>query len=152
MLPIKLTQRFLFFIVPLDIQYEWYHSPYKGQTDMGVIFNSLWAGDAKWQHRTGPTLAQVILCCLTVLGHYLNHFDLSLVKFRDNLLRAISQEIHKPSVAKYIASNLLTKDLFKSPGANELRKQYKYGIWEQGATQCNLQSWKNSICAFPVIF
>ena len=27
-------ERFMFLIVPLDIQYEWYHSPYKGQTDI----------------------------------------------------------------------------------------------------------------------
>ena len=34
--------------------------------------NSVWPGDAIWQHRSGSLLAQVMACCLTALSHYLN--------------------------------------------------------------------------------
>ena len=34
--------------------------------------NSLWPSDAIWWHRSGPTLAQVMACCLTAPSHYLN--------------------------------------------------------------------------------
>ena len=34
--------------------------------------NSLLLSDAKWQHRSGSTLAQVMACCLKAPSHYLN--------------------------------------------------------------------------------
>ena len=37
-----------------------------------VWVNSLWPSDAKWRHRFGSTLAQVMACCLTAPSHYLN--------------------------------------------------------------------------------
>ena len=36
------------------------------------LFNSLWASDAIWRHRSESTLAQVMACCLTAPSHYLN--------------------------------------------------------------------------------
>ena len=33
---------------------------------------SLWASDAIWRQRYGSKLAQVMVCCLTTLSHYLN--------------------------------------------------------------------------------
>ena len=38
---------------------------------LAMNFNSLWPGDAIWRCRSGPSLAQVITCCLTALSHYL---------------------------------------------------------------------------------
>ena len=38
----------------------------------GVSLNSLWPSDAIWHHRSGSTLAQVMVCCLTAPSHYLN--------------------------------------------------------------------------------
>ena len=35
--------------------------------------NSLWPDDAIWRHRSGSTLAQVMVWCLTAPSHYLNH-------------------------------------------------------------------------------
>ena len=35
-------------------------------------FNSFWPGDNIWLHRSGSTLAQVMVCCLTAPNHYLN--------------------------------------------------------------------------------
>ena len=32
---------------------------------------SLWPADALWRHRSGQSLAQVVVCCLTVPSHYL---------------------------------------------------------------------------------
>ena len=34
--------------------------------------NSLWPGDAIWQHTSGSTLAQIMACCLMASSHYLN--------------------------------------------------------------------------------
>ena len=63
-----------------------------------LLFNSLWPGDASWWHKAGPKLAQVIACCLTVSGHYLNNQCwFSSVKSCVIHLRAISQEMHKIS-------------------------------------------------------
>ena len=36
------------------------------------LLNSLWPSDALWRQRSGSTLAQVMVCCLTASSHYLN--------------------------------------------------------------------------------
>ena len=36
------------------------------------VFNSLWPSYVIWRHRSGSTLAQVMVCCLTAPSHYLN--------------------------------------------------------------------------------
>ena len=38
-------------------------------TDFKV--NSLWHTDARWHHRSGSTLGQLVACCLTAPSHYL---------------------------------------------------------------------------------
>ena len=37
-----------------------------------MLYNSLWHIDAIWRPRSGSTLAQVMVCCLTAPSHYLN--------------------------------------------------------------------------------
>ena len=44
----------------------WLHSIYR------KAINSLWPSDAIWRQRSGSTLAQVMVCCLTAPNHYLN--------------------------------------------------------------------------------
>ena len=56
--------------------------------------NSLWPGDAIWQHRSASALAQVMACCLTAPSHYLNQCWLFL-RFCDIHLQANSQQVHK---------------------------------------------------------
>ena len=34
--------------------------------------NSLWSNDAIWQHRSGSTMVQVMVCFLTAPSHYMN--------------------------------------------------------------------------------
>ena len=34
--------------------------------------NPIWPSGAIWRHRSGPTLAQVMACCLTAPSHYMN--------------------------------------------------------------------------------
>ena len=36
------------------------------------LFNSLWPTDIIWWHRSGPTFAQEMACCLMAPSHYLN--------------------------------------------------------------------------------
>ena len=56
-----------------------------------IILNSLRPSDAIWRHRSGSTLAQVMVCCLTAPSHYLNQCcDLSSVRSSGIHLRAIS--------------------------------------------------------------
>ena len=47
----------------------------KQQTALSCAFSSLWPSDAKWQHRSKSSLAQVMgqmACCLTAPSHYPN--------------------------------------------------------------------------------
>ena len=39
-----------------------------------VSINSLWPGDTIWRHSTGSTSSQVMVCCLTAPGHYMNQW------------------------------------------------------------------------------
>ena len=36
------------------------------------LFNTLWPTDIIWWHRSGPTFAQEMACCLMAPSHYLN--------------------------------------------------------------------------------
>ena len=63
-------------------------------------FNSLWHNEVMWRYRTGPTLAQVMACCLMTPSHYLNQCWLIIRKVQWIDLRAISQNISQPSTTK----------------------------------------------------
>ena len=52
-------------------------------TQINCYVNSLWPNDAKWWHETWSILAQMMACCLMAPSHYLNHVDLSSVRFSD---------------------------------------------------------------------
>ena len=74
-----------------------------------------------WRHRTGATLDQVMTCCLTAPGHYLNHnVDLSSVRFSGIHLRAISLEIPQPPFNKISLKITYLKLNWNLAGANEL--------------------------------
>ena len=45
-----------------------------------TIINSLWPCDAIWQHKSGPTLTQVMACCLTAASQYLTQCRLIISK------------------------------------------------------------------------
>ena len=62
-----------------------------------TYFNSMWPSTAIWRHRPQLTLAQLMACCLAAPSHYLNQCWLIISDIR---LRAISQEIPEPSIAK----------------------------------------------------
>ena len=55
--------------------------------------NSLWPCNAKWWHRSGSTLAQVMACCLTAPSHYLSQWWFSLLTSCEIHLTAISQQV-----------------------------------------------------------
>ena len=42
----------------------------------------MWPNDAIWQHRSGSTLAQVMVCCLTAPSHYFNQCWLIISKIQ----------------------------------------------------------------------
>ena len=65
--------------------------------DMYTHVNSLWHSDAIWQLRSGSTLAQLMVCCLTAPSHYLNQCWL-INWLRGMHLRASSQEVPKNSI------------------------------------------------------
>ena len=46
----------------MKIEYIWQH----------YLMNSLWPNNVIWWHRSGSTLAQVMVCWLTAPSHYLN--------------------------------------------------------------------------------
>ena len=61
--------------------------------------NSLWHSDAIWQLRSGSTLVQLMVCCLTAPSHYMNQCWL-INWLRGMHLRAISKEVLKNSICK----------------------------------------------------
>ena len=75
------------------------------------VVDSLWPGDAIWQHTAGSTLAQVMACCLMAPSHYLNQCWLVITKIQ-------WRQFHKPSITK-IGLKMTFMQL-NLPGASEL--------------------------------
>ena len=78
-------------------------------------FNSLWPSDTIWRHRTWSTLAQVMACCLSAPGHYLNQCWLIISK-----IQSYSSWYHFTKDTSAINqwnqfANYLSKFPFKSP-------------------------------------
>ena len=49
------------------------HNSFANTLELQLLcINSLWPSDSIWQQRTGPTVVQVIACCLKAPSHYLN--------------------------------------------------------------------------------
>ena len=69
-------------------------------------FNSLWPSDAIWCHITKSALVQVMACCLTAPGHYLNQCWLITSKVHwhssaDNFTRYTSDINHQNWLENY---------------------------------------------------
>ena len=77
--------------------------------------NTLWPGDAIWQHRSGSALAQVMVWCLLALSHYLNQYWLiirgDLWHMKTNFIGS-AQDINSSIEFKKLLPHL--------PGANKL--------------------------------
>ena len=98
--------------------------------------NSLWPSDAVWWQRSGPTLAQVMACCLTALSHYPHQ---SSARSCGIHLRATSQEMLKISSLDMILKIIYSKSHLDLTRANELY----YTSWN---TDLNLSRYILSIC------
>ena len=65
---------------------KWYEAIIRNNNDWKglclISVNSLWPGDAIWQHRSVSMLAQVMACCLTATSWYLNYGWLIISKFQ----------------------------------------------------------------------
>ena len=92
-----------------------------------ISFNTLWPRHAIWRHRSGPTLAQVMACCLMAPSHYLTQCWLIINKSSDHQLKAISQEIPQPSITKVSLKITYITIHANLPGANELNHVSKRG-------------------------
>ena len=46
------------------------------------LMNALWLSNTSWIHRSGSTLAQVMVCCLTAATHCLDECWLTISKFQ----------------------------------------------------------------------
>ena len=86
----------------LNLLWLWCYIKYKMQhTYQITAINSLWPSGTIWQHRSGTTLAQVIMVCFQrVPKHYLNQSRLINHQWGPEAFtyRAISQEILKISI------------------------------------------------------
>ena len=60
------------------------------KTCKGIELNSLWSSDTIWWHRSGSSLAQVMVCCLRAPSHCLNQGCLIIYGIQ---LRAISKAV-----------------------------------------------------------
>ena len=93
--------------------YKYNRSPY------GFI-NSLWPSDTIWRQISGSTLAQVMGCCWRHPAITWTNVDLSSVKFSDIHIRAISQEMPRPSITKICLKITCLKLHSNFPGTKEL--------------------------------
>ena len=85
----------------------------KNSNTLGTSFvNSLWPSDNIWRHRTGSTLAQVMVCCLTAPSHYLNQCWLIISKAlrhssEGNFTKDTSAIKHKKIARKLLIKNFI---------------------------------------------
>ena len=79
---------------------------------MNCDFNTLWPSDAIWPHRSGSTLAQVLIWCLPAPSYYLNQGWLLIGKSQWQLNL---QEIPQPSINRVRLKILLLKISVQSP-------------------------------------
>ena len=100
-----------------------------GAVSVTVMINSLRPSDTIWRQRTVSTFAQVVACCLTAPSHYLTQCWLMTVRFSGNHLRAISQEIHLPSINKIQLKNNFLKFNWNLPGVNDLSMVFNLNQW-----------------------
>ena len=87
---------------------------------MGIWINSLWPGDAIWQHRSGSTLDQVMACCLKATSHYLNQCWLIINGFWGIHIGTVTHEILMMSICKMSLKITFLKLLLHLPGTIEL--------------------------------
>ena len=81
------------------------------------MINSLWPSDAMWRQRSGSTLAQVMVCCLTAPSHYLNQCYIWLIisEVQGHSYQGISQAMLLPSITKNPFENYISEISFKFP-------------------------------------
>ena len=83
-------------------------------------FNSLCPSDTIRRQETESTLAQVMACCLTAPSHYLNHVDLSSVRYCGIHRRALSWEDLTIPISKTRLKITFLESHSDLSGANEL--------------------------------
>ena len=94
----------------------------------GVVFdvrvNSLWPSDAKWRHRSGSTLAQVMTWCQTAPSHYLNQYWLEIFCIHPS---AISQKMRNICWQQSSYEINILNIFMLLLGGNELTRM---GLWD----------------------
>ena len=132
-------------LMEIQIVIQWYAL---GNSDLicskGNELNSLWPGDATWQHRSGSTLAQVIAFCLMAPSYYLNQF---LLIIKSVLWHSSGTIFTRNAHILYLIHNIYSEIAFIEllphfPGANELtyihRYQYTHGFFQRNMnTNCH---------------
>ena len=98
-------------------------------------FFSMWQSDAKWLYRMRSTLAQVIAW----LYHAITWTNID-IRFNDNHLRTISQELSQTSIATISSRTNLSKISFKLPGPvskmHDAVTALPFTEWPQGQWWC----------------
>ena len=91
---------------------------------LSLLINSLWPSDPIWRHRSGSTLAQVMVCCLTAPTHNMNQswliFKGVLGPYPESNL---IYELLKRSIWKVSLEFTLLKFYPNLPGANVLSQK-----------------------------
>ena len=90
-------------------------------TDILTRFKPLWPFEDIWRQKSGSSLAEVMACCLTTHGHYLNHFWLVTQQVPMNLIRKhfgyytfkTFKRLKTISGANKLTYNIQTKVLFR---------------------------------------
>ena len=101
--------------------------------------NTLWTSDPIWRHRTGSTLTELMVCCLTAPNYNLTNVDLSSTKSRFILLRTLSLEDLKITLTETRLIIAVLKPHPDLPGNIEsriLRRKWMSRGFPDGVPQC----------------
>ena len=85
-----------------------------------ISVNSLGPSGAIWRHRSGPTLAQVMACCLTAPSHYPNQYLLIIIGFQWHSSGS-SITRNASAISHWISLKISYRNFHSNlPGTNEL--------------------------------
>ena len=100
---------------PKNMPPFWYAKLGDISPTLAAWVNSLWPSDTIWRQRSGSTLAQVMACCLTAQGHYLNQYWLIVSNFHWHSYEGNLTQDTLAINQLYYLENYLSKFSFKSP-------------------------------------
>ena len=113
-----------------------------------TTINSLWPSEAIWWHRSVPTMAWMMACCLMAPSHYLTQYWLSSIRSTDIHQMAIIQYIYLSHQSLKLPWKLSNKIPLISPRGWRVKTHH---VWERCEGQWTVKGF-SVIGRFPLTF